>query len=257
MRGLITEMTAIVHRSIAERGPLETLKYVLTRGPLYLRKVLSELFAPKRPASDFDTRHGVQTDGDGGTATHLRTLRIASANWTQGTDYIPVAPDRFRSAISALRVPLDDFTFVDFGSGKGRAVLLASEYPFRKLVGIDFSPELTAIARRNWSVYRNPQQRCTNAEFVCDDFINYEIPPGPAVLYFYHPCGEALMTKVVEKTAEAVARHGQPVAIVYVNPVHTELWAAAGFHHVPTSRDLGCDIYWKGTAELERMKALA
>lgn len=255
MRGFLKELKAIVHRSIGERGLPQTLKYAVTRGPLYLRRVIGEAIVPSRPTSDFDTRHGVQTDADRGRVTHLRTLRIASANWTQGTAYIPVDPDWFRSVISALRVPLDSFTFVDFGSGKGRAVLLAAEYPFRTLVGIDFSPELTAIAERNWSVYQNPRQRCTTAHFVCDDFINYEIPHTPAVLYFYNPCGEALLRKVVAKTAEAIAQHSEPVAIVYVFPVHTRLWAEAGFQRVPTSPDLGCDIY--GNAQwIEQTKRL-
>ena len=256
MRGVFKELKGILHRSVAERGVLQTLKSATTRGPLYLRRTVAELFDATSPPSDFDARHGVQTDSDRGKTTPLRTLRIASANWMQGEDYSPVDPGRFRAALSDLRVPVDDFTFVDFGSGKGRAILLASEYPFRELVGVDFSAELTAIAERNWSIYRSPRQRCATARFVCEDFMDYEIPHAPAVLYFYHPCGEALMAKVVAKTADAVARHAEPVTIIYVNPVHTHLWAAAGFQRVPTSRVAGCHIY--GNAEwIERLQGLA
>ncbi len=121
MRGVFKELKGILHRSVAERGVLQTLKSAATRGPLYLRRTVAELVDATSPPSDFDARHGVQTDSDRGKTTPLRTLRIASANWMQGEDYSPVDPDRFRAALSALRVPVNDFTFVDFGSGKGRA----------------------------------------------------------------------------------------------------------------------------------------
>jgi len=64
-------------------------------------------------------------------------------------DYIPVTPDQCRQALSALAVPYEKFTFIDFGCGKGRAMLLAAERPFRRLIGIDFSHELLMVARRN------------------------------------------------------------------------------------------------------------
>ncbi len=255
MRGVFKESKAILFRSVAERGPLQTLKYAVTRGPAYVQRLVGEMFEAARPRSDFDRRHGVQTDSDRGETTPLRTLRIPSANWIQGEDYSPVDPERFRAALSALRVPLDDYTFVDFGSGKGRAVLLASEYSFRELVGIDFSPELTSIAERNWSVYQSPKRRCATARFVCQDFMNYEIPDSPSVLYFYHPCGEALLKKVVAKTADVAGRHATPVAIVYVNPVHTHLWAEAGFQLVEATRVPGCHIYGS-TQWIEGLNAL-
>jgi SAM-dependent methyltransferase len=255
MNGIFKESKAIIRRSVEERGLTQTLKHVATRGPLYLKRIVGELLDARRPASEFDRRYGVQTDSDRGEATPLRTFRIASPNWMQGTDYAPVVPRRFYAALSALRVPVDGYTFVDFGSGKGRAVLMASEYPFRELIGIDFSPELTAIAERNWSVYRNPRQRCATAHFVCEDFLNYEIPQTPAVLYFYHPCGEALLAKVAARIADAATGLSEPVAILYVNPIHTHVWAAAGFQRAPTSPDAGCDIYGNA-AWIERLNAL-
>ncbi|HEX3865751.1 MAG TPA: class I SAM-dependent methyltransferase, partial [Gemmatimonadaceae bacterium] len=152
----MTELTAIVKRSIAERGVLPTLAYGASRGPAYVMQVVRQLRDPTTPVSDFDARHGVDTDGARGDATHLRTLNIASPNWTHGVDYIPVKPERFHAALSSVGVPFDDFTFVDFGCGKGRAMLLASDYPFREVIGVDFSEELIAVAQRNCATYENP-----------------------------------------------------------------------------------------------------
>src|SRR5262249_55625750 len=109
MRGVFKELKGIIHRSVAERGTLQTLKYGVTRGPRYLQKIVRQLFDATRPPSEFDRRHGVRTDGDHGGATLLRTLRIDSPNWMQGEDYGPVDPERFRAALSALPVPVDGY----------------------------------------------------------------------------------------------------------------------------------------------------
>lgn len=50
------------------------------------------------------------------------------------------------------RLPiLPDSAIVDVGSGKGRAMLAMSGYPFKRIVGIEISPDLAQIARRNLS----------------------------------------------------------------------------------------------------------
>ena len=72
--------------------------------------------------------------------------------------------------------------FIDFGSGKGRALLLASELPFKKIVGIEFSPPLHEIARANWRNYLSATQRCKAVELLCLDVVEYAIPPEPAVM---------------------------------------------------------------------------
>ncbi len=41
------------------------------------------------------------------------------------------------------------FTFVDFGAGKGRVALLAAKYPFVRVIGIEHSPRLVAAAKEN------------------------------------------------------------------------------------------------------------
>jgi predicted RNA methylase len=40
-------------------------------------------------------------------------------------------------------------TFVDIGSGKGRALIIAAEYAFKRIIGVEYSPSLATICRRN------------------------------------------------------------------------------------------------------------
>ena len=63
--------------------------------------------------------------------------------------YEAITPEAFHGLLASIDLGDHDLTFIDLGSGKGRAVLLASLYPFRRLIGVEFSPELTEVARLN------------------------------------------------------------------------------------------------------------
>jgi SAM-dependent methyltransferase len=112
----------------------------------------------------------VETAGDIGGRTYLSDLNIPRPNWIYGNDYSGIAPERFFAILSSLNLRFEDFTFIDFGSGKGRALLLASEFPFKRIIGVEFSPELHAIAQRDIERYNSAGQKCKSIESVCSDF---------------------------------------------------------------------------------------
>src|SRR5439155_18999595 len=78
----------------------------------------------------FDLRFGVETSAE----SDLAGLTIASANREAGYRYDPARVLPLRRALSALR-PLfnPDSILVDIGSGKGRVLLVASEFGFRSV----------------------------------------------------------------------------------------------------------------------------
>ena len=55
--------------------------------------------------------------------------------------YQPTEPALFHEMLAALNITFEDFTFIDLGSGKGRALLMASDYPFLRIVGVELLPE--------------------------------------------------------------------------------------------------------------------
>jgi SAM-dependent methyltransferase len=120
------------------------------------------------------------------------------------------------------------FTFVDFGSGKGRAVLLASELPFRKVVGVEFSPELDRVARENLANFRSDQRQCAEVELVCGDALEYPLPDGPCVLYFYNPFGKEVMAGVVERVVRSFGENPREIYVLYANPTQATVWERAG-----------------------------
>ena len=51
-----------------------------------------------------------------------------------------------------MNIEHDRFTFVDFGAGKGRVLMMACEYPFKQVIGVELSRKLHATASRNYNI---------------------------------------------------------------------------------------------------------
>ena len=102
------------------------------------------------PIHPFDQMHGVDTSG----LVPAKHLVTGHANDEHVTAYYGVAPSILRSLIAQWREtipphPISSYTFIDIGAGKGRGLLVASEYPFRKVIGIELNSPLAGIARAN------------------------------------------------------------------------------------------------------------
>src|SRR6204780_4588149 len=104
--------------------------------------------------------------------------------------YQPTEAGLFHEMIDALcehtHIDLSEFVFVDLGSGKGRTLLLASDYPFRRIVGVELLPTLNQIAQENLQKYRSESQKCFALESFCGDATAFAFPAEPMVLYLFN-----------------------------------------------------------------------
>lgn len=114
-------------------------------------------------------------------------------------------PAVLRNILNNLGAELRDLTFVDFGSGKGRALLCAAAFPFKRIVGVEWSTDLCAIARRNIEIFRSRNPSAPEIELNCLNVLDYEMPPGPVVVYIFNPFGPKLTRQVFEK----IGRHAR------------------------------------------------
>jgi hypothetical protein len=122
MPKLLKTIIPRIRKSIAARGVVTSLfRSVLLPIHLFREFQLAKRLGRHSVQSYFDTEHKVQTDGDTGDWTYLSDLEITSPNWIYGTNYTGSEPPRFLAALSCLNIRFEDFLFVDFGSGKGRA----------------------------------------------------------------------------------------------------------------------------------------
>ena len=212
--------------SLSYRGVLGTVGLILML-PFKLVVEHTSLLNRRREYKDrrYDTKYGVDTGGQ----IHLTELSIKSPNSEHGQRYEGSDPDVFDRMMKYLPISHKEFTFIDFGSGKGRALLLASDYPFKEIIGIEFSPQLHAVAERNIGVYTNPERKCTMIQSICVDATTYRLPSGKLVLFMANPFNEPVMSRVLESLRQSLASESREVFIIYTNPQCDHLFANADF----------------------------
>ncbi|MBW8870047.1 MAG: class I SAM-dependent methyltransferase [Acidobacteriales bacterium] len=166
----------------------------------------------------FDAEYGVRTSG----IIPGRFLKTGHKHDRHSTAYFGVAPSVFHALMrrwqrSGPCAPTEEFTFVDLGSGMGRAMLLASELPFRRVEGIELNPMLAGIARRNARKWRAAARPRAQIRVTCGDAVEFRFPKHPCIVFLFNPFGASVMRRLVARlTDEFRDRPGQ-LDVLYVN----------------------------------------
>lgn len=180
-----------------------------------------------------EQRFGAQVDRKYGSETGgripLDRLEIDSPNVAEGVQYEPVSEFYLRRMLRAVRIPPDTYAFVDLGSGKGRALLIAAEYPFKRLIGIDFSRELHEIAQENVARFRARTGSTRTFELHVGDAVAFEFPPEPIALHLFNPFGESVLQQVVQRLGASLREVPRDVFVLYKNPQHRRILDEAPF----------------------------
>ena len=125
----------------------------------------------------------------------------------------------FFQQFGSQQVEFETFTFIDLGSGKGRTLLMASEYPFRRIVGVELIAELHRAAEQNILAYHSATQRCPNIEAVCADACAFPFPAEPLVLYLFNPLPESGLRRLIGGLEKSLEAYPRPVYVLYHNPL--------------------------------------
>src|SRR4051812_17010772 len=154
-----------------KRHPVRTIvAHLKTRGLLHTLRIMRErLYIRYR-----ESRLGIDTEA----FVSLEDLGLEDPNRRY---YVPVSYQSFPKILRALNADPQRDVFLDFGSGMGRAVILAALHPFRKIIGVELSPELSRVAERNVRNAFN-RLRCRDVELVTSDAMTYRIPPEVTVV---------------------------------------------------------------------------
>jgi SAM-dependent methyltransferase len=133
--------------------------------------------------------------------------------------YQPTVEEEFAAIMQHLAtVDFQSYTFIDLGSGKGRALLLASMYSFTHIVGVEVQPELDAIARQNIARFSEPGQQCHNIESLCADARDYDFPLTDIVLYLFNPFPDYVLREVLTKLVGSARLHPRAILVLYNAP---------------------------------------
>ncbi|WP_375766092.1 hypothetical protein NR798_30900 [Archangium gephyra] len=165
-------------------------------------------------AQEFDQTYGVETAGE----SPLTAVGVPPEKAGRGNGlYRGIWSGVFHDALRETQLPLERFTFVDYGSGKGKALMLASAYPFRRIVGVEFAPGLHEVAVNNLGVFHSPGQRCLALEAVCADALEWEPPVEPLLCFFFNPFDDPTMERVVTRVARSWRQAPRDIYLLYVN----------------------------------------
>ena len=196
----------------------------LKRGALgtsaQLAKILWQFLVDSTPESrrrrygDMDFDWGLRVDTTSATVSWRERLL-----GTLHSPYQPTDPALFQEMMSRLPRELSSFTFIDIGSGKGRVPLMAAQYPFRRIIGIELLPELHRTAVSNVDKLRSATAIGANIELLQMDATEFEFPVEPTVLYLFNPLPEECLEKFYVRLSASLERSPREVWIVYHNPV--------------------------------------
>jgi SAM-dependent methyltransferase len=158
---------------------------------------------------DYDWEHSVDTTRSN---VGFRTQFLAGVT---ARPYFATEPWLFHQIMQAIPVDFSQFTFVDLGSGKGRVLLMASDYPFKRIVGVEFMPDLRRVAEKNIASYSNDRQRCRQIEVTCIDARDFQFPFQPLVVYLFNPFSESTFAQILKNLRRSIELARRPVWIAY------------------------------------------
>jgi hypothetical protein len=178
-------------------------------GQPYMRRAVERVF---------ERRFGIDTSG----FVYLEDLGYDDPDrvWHDPSEWLAL-----RRVLKGLNLGTSD-VFIDFGSGKGRALFTAAlEFPFRRVIGVEIAPDLHRQAQANFR--RNARRlRCSEVELVNADITDYDVPDDVTVAYLYSPVVGETFDRVIGNIVASVDRRPRALRVLYNFPFeHNRLLA--------------------------------
>jgi SAM-dependent methyltransferase len=212
IRGAIVHSYQRLTRSLRNHGFKGTFERAFRKAPTAPPTDAVET----RPHS-FDLLNGTDT---GGYISGAKFSAVSlSALFT--TAYLGISPAALTQALSALLIQYEEYTFVDLGCGKGRALMVAAQFPFRNLLGVEIATELADIAKTNVSSKPEWAARIT---ILTQDATEVAFPDGPLLVFLYDPFLAPILRRVLANLERQFRRSPRPTYLLYAkNPRFTQI----------------------------------
>lgn len=208
----------------------------LTWGSLRSRGVAATAGIIATTAVDlwFDLRRGTRTAG----WVPLDEFSITSPNRTRGRAYQATPAFAFARLFRKVSIPRN-CGFVDFGCGRGRAMLLAADAGFERVVGIEFAAELAADARRNVQRWIGRSERVCRMSVIEGDVLDYPIVPEDAVFFLFNPFDDLILDGILDRVEASLDAAPRAAWIIYHNPIE-----GSRIERRPRFRKTGMHTFW-------------
>jgi SAM-dependent methyltransferase len=182
---------------------------------------------PQPAIHPFDQLHGTDTSG---LIPGRVIARGTTAKVEELTAYYGVAPSILQGILDiwlqqTKPQPIQKTVFLDIGAGKGRAMLLASRFPFLRVEGVELSPALATIASANISLW----QQDARAEALAPlrlynaDATKHPLPIEPTLAFLFHPFELPILRRFLRHVEKSLAAKPHPFDLLYINAEHNSL----------------------------------
>lgn len=209
--------------SVRARGLGKSLTYLAEQAWSLLRDSMPDRRRSRFGDIDYDCDYGFDTTW-ARLSWSVRLREVFAERL-----YQPTVPAEFTEMFQQLaRIDFTQFTFIDLGSGKGRALLMAADYPFRCILGVEVQAELHAIAEENLARLRENGSKI-DAYSICLDAREFTFPPDPLVVYLFNPFPDYVLAAVVANLGKSLDRDPRPVYIIYNAPFEQHIIEKAKF----------------------------
>lgn len=192
-----------------------------------LGRALLELTPGRRRARygdlDYDLEQLVDTTR---ANVSFRTQLMAAL---AGNPYFATDPWLFEQMMQALPIRFQDFSFIDLGSGKGRALLLAAKCGFQRVIGVEFMPELHHAAEDNIRKFVAKHRPAGEVQSLCMNALDFEFPVAPLVVYLFNPFPEPVFAALLRNLRKSWERNPRPVCVAYRYLEFERLLAESGW----------------------------
>lgn len=232
---VIHRLSRRIRRSLRTRGLWGSLRHAMRT--LVERLTAAPAAQGDAADDDFDRRYGVDTGG----VIPQADLDVERDSWVHGSAYVATSPVDFAAVLAPFALAPERSSFVDLGCGKGRVLLMAAGLPFARIIGVEYSPALSEIARANLDRYRGPR-RARRLEVQTGDAGDYTFPDGDLVVFMYHPFDEVVMARVLARLSASLRAAPRHALVLYFKPVHASLWLQAELF-TPRHRSGLYDVY--------------
>lgn len=165
-----------------------------------------------------------------GRMVRLDQLNVEGSVSDHGHMYVPCPYYFIYQAFKKIGVNVQGATFIDFGCGLGRVLFFATRYPFRQIIGVEASPDLSREASNNLQqYYMRKNLKVPTWKIIEQNAMTYDIPDDATIFFFNDPFDETVMNPIISRICESQKQAPRNIFAIYVNPGHPNIFKHHGF----------------------------
>lgn len=162
----------------------------------------------------FDRRYRIRTSG----FINLRETSFKAERLKDATQYGPTNGWAARRILRDLALPTTT-QFCDIGCGLGRICVLAAEFNFGRVTGVELAPELCAAARVNVANCRLSAAAKASIRIVQMDALDYCATTDDEVFFMFRPFSGEFLIRMLDQIARRATERKKTLVLIYTERV--------------------------------------